>query len=205
MALDQNRLVSAFASISSEQLTNLYGASLRFPAGGTRGDTAFELSMRRWDDLSSEEFTACFDLVKNNLMGMYKNSTMGWSPRKKMAEMKESGLIYILLMSKSATVGFISFMVTIEEDECVVYCYELQLPESLRGRGLGKTLLSIMEDIAVKAGVPTAMLTVFSSNPAQHFYRSLGYVPVEHSPRAKNLRNGVVKQPSYYILAKSLL
>jgi hypothetical protein len=57
-------------------------------------------------------------------LNRYKNSTMGWSPRKKMAEMKESGLIYILLMSKSATVGFVSFMVTIEEDECVVYWYK---------------------------------------------------------------------------------
>ncbi|KAK9241033.1 acyl-CoA N-acyltransferase [Lipomyces kononenkoae] len=205
MTQDQERVVSAFASLSSEQLRNLYGAALRFPPAFTFADTAFELCMRRWDDLSSEEFTACFELVKGNLMSMYKNSTLGWSSKKKMAEMKENGLIYILLKLETATAGFISFMVTVEEGEVVAYCYELQLPESLRGRGLGKALLNMMEDIALQAGVPKSMLTVFSSNPAQYFYRSLGYAPVEHSPRAKNLRKGVVKQPSYYILGKSLL
>ncbi|KAK9322906.1 acyl-CoA N-acyltransferase [Lipomyces orientalis] len=205
MTLDQDRLVSTFASISSDELTDLYADLLRLPAGSTNADTEFGLSIRKWDDLSAAEFTACFELVRNNMIGMYKNSTMGWSSRKKMAEMKERGLVYVLLKSSSATVGFISFMVTIEEGECVVYCYELQLPESLRGRGLAKALLSIMEEMAAKAGVPKAMLTVFSSNPAQHFYSNLGYVPAEHSPRAKNLRNGVVKQPSYYILGKSLL
>ncbi|KAK9370799.1 acyl-CoA N-acyltransferase [Lipomyces kononenkoae] len=205
MTQDQERIVSAFASLSSEQLRDLYATALRFPEGGTNADITFELCMRRWDDLSPEEFTACFELVKSNLMNMYKNSTLGWSSKKKMAEMKENGLIYILLKSKTAIEGFLSFMMTVEEGEVVVYCYELQLPESLRGRGLGKALLNIMEDIAVQAGVPKSMLTVFSSNPAQYFYRSLGYTPVEHSPQAKHLRNGIVKQPSYYILGKSLL
>lgn len=127
--------------------------------------------------------------MANMVLSRYKSSTIGWSSREKVAEMKEQGLIYILIKSKATeelrknnanteksqeTVGFASFMTTWENEEPVIYCYELQLPKSLRGLGVGKTILCIIESVGIALGMPKCMLTVFSANPAYEFYKRRG-------------------------------
>ncbi len=102
-------------------------------------------------------------------------------------------------------VGFLSFMLTYEDEYEVIYCYEIHLKPQLRGSGIGKQLMAIMEDMGRKAGVVKAMLTVFVENKAAlGFYEKLGYGTDEYSPAPKNLRNGVIKKPTYLILSKSL-
>ncbi|KAK9465041.1 acyl-CoA N-acyltransferase [Lipomyces arxii] len=169
---------------------------------------SFEVATYKCEDLTVDDLTACFDLVKTNLIDMYKNSKLGWHPKSKLKEMREKGLIYIIIKTKNTQTtltGFISFMVTIETDECVIYCYELQLSQDLRGRGLGKLLLNKMEQFSSVARVSKSMLTVFSANPAVKFYSKFGYKLSPTSPEAKVLRNGVVKTPSYFIMEKELL
>lgn len=75
----------------------------------------------------------------------------------------------------SKIVGFLSFMVTEEEEQHVIYIYELQLAQSSQNQGLGKSLLSIAEGYGRAAGMPKAMLTCFTENvSAMRFYHRNG-------------------------------
>lgn len=47
-------------------------------------------------------------------------------------------------------VGFVHYRFTIEEDIPVIYVYELQLESHVRGKGLGKFLMQLIELIARK-------------------------------------------------------
>ena len=101
--------------------------------------------------------------------------------------------------------GFLSFLLTYEDGYEVVYCYELHLAPTLRGHGVGKQLMMMMENVGRNVGVAKAMLTVFVENEAAlKFYERLGYEEDEYSPQPRKLRNGVVKDPTYVILSKSL-
>ena len=101
--------------------------------------------------------------------------------------------------------GFMSFMLTYEDGYEVIYLYEIHLSPQVQGKGLGKKLMDMMEEVGRKAGVEKAMLTVFKKNEAAvGFYEMLGYEVDEFSPRARKLRGGVVKEVDYMILSKSL-
>lgn len=102
--------------------------------------------------------------------------------------------------------GFLAFMFTYEDGIAVIYCYELHLQERYQGKGLGKCLMRLMEDIGRRAGVEKAMLTVFRANEtARGFYETLGYGEDAFSPRPKILRGGIVKESDYMIMSKPLL
>lgn len=74
-----------------------------------------------------------------------------------------------------AIAGFLSFMVTEEEGEEVIYCYELHLDPGNRGFGLGKHLMAVMEDFGRAVGLGKAMLTCFSENESGvRFYNRNG-------------------------------
>lgn len=114
------------------------------------------------------------------------------------------------LQEKSfGVLGFLSFMLTVEDDIEVVYCYEIHLSEGVRGRGLGVTLMGIMEEVGLAAGMSKSMLTVFTSNVnAQKFYERIGYTlyDEEAPPPRKRLRSRTTTEhkPTFVILAKDL-
>ena len=90
--------------------------------------------------------------------------------------------------------AFTSFMLTTEDDEVVVYIYEIHLSAGLRGTGIGKALVQLVESIGSAVGVQMSMLTVFTANKhAEAFYRHLGYVEDASSPQARKLRGGKIK------------
>ncbi|KAF2088986.1 hypothetical protein K490DRAFT_7557, partial [Saccharata proteae CBS 121410] len=175
---------------------------------------SFQLALRPAPALSSEEVLACFALIELTSAAAYKASSRGWKPDAKKREMREDEMQYLLDKAQSSpdtaavTVsnpieGFLSFMITVEDDFPVVYIYEIHLLPHLRGLGVGKHLMSIPEVIGQKASMTKIMLTVFKSNSAaEEFYRSLGYVEDEYSPPPKKLRGGKVKMPSYIIMSK---
>ena len=105
----------------------------------------------------------------------------------------------------SEIVGFSSFMLTYEDGYEVIYCYEIHLAPDLQGKGIGRQLIDILEDIGKTAGVQKSMLTVLMANElARNFYEKLGYAEDEYSPGPRKMRNGIVKQPDYAILSKLL-
>ena len=159
----------------------------------------------------------CFGLIEHTSSADYASSSLGWHPAKKRKEMRLLDLKYVLLKEKTTAAkaaqedgisnvqGFLSFMFTYEDGIEVVYCYEIHLSESVRGKGVGKKLMGLFEEVGRKAGVRKAMLTVFRKNVAAvGFYHGLGYRVDDFSPRARKLRGGILKEVDYVILSKPL-
>ncbi|KAL9595120.1 MAG: hypothetical protein Q9219_006637 [cf. Caloplaca sp. 3 TL-2023] len=161
--------------------------------------------------ISSEHLNSCFNLIATSSADQYAMSSIGWSPAKKLKEMRLPDLRYLLLINQgidgasSCVEGFISFMLTYEDGHEVIYCYEIHLLPRLQGLGTGKYLMGLMETAGSNAGVEKSMLTVFVQNQAaMKFYDKLGYTKDKFSPEPRKMRNGTVKVPTYVILSKSL-
>ena len=102
--------------------------------------------------------------------------------------------------------GFMSFMLTYEDGYEVIYCYEIHLSPELRGKGVGRQMMGLLEGMGRRVGVQKAMLTVLLANAeARRFYEGCGYQVDDYSPRPRRLRNGIVKVPDYEILSKGLV
>ena len=52
-----------------------------------------------------------------------------------------------------------------DEDDDVLYVYEIQLEESVRKKGLGKFMMKVLELLMIKAEMTKIMATVFKHNP----------------------------------------
>ena len=171
----------------------------------------YRITLEYASTLSLADFEVCFDLIEASSSADYANSTTRWSPTKKRKEMRLPDLRYLLVKRANIEAnhvpveGFLSFMITYEDGYEVVYCYEIHLDQHLRGWGVGKRLMFIMEDVGLKIGVKKAMLSVFLHNTsALKFYERLGYEEDNYSPQPKKLRRGVIKIPDYVILSKEL-
>ena len=100
--------------------------------------------------------------------------------------------------------GFLSFTLSVEAGEPVLYVYELHLRAWARGRGLGAWLLAVAEEVGRRVGVAKAMLTVFATNArAEALYRRRGYAEDWISPAVPRTRRGTAR-PEYFILSKRL-
>ncbi|TKA32435.1 hypothetical protein B0A50_01542 [Salinomyces thailandicus] len=157
--------------------------------------------------ISKHYLNLCFDLIEETSREDYENSSLGWHPRRKLKEMKQQGMRYLLIEKDDVDqplYGFLSFLPTHDSTPSVpvLYIYEIHLHENARGEGNGKVLMKMAMDIAKGLGVEKVMLTCFLSNEiALAFYRSLGYETDTCSPQEKRTRKKLVK-PDYVILSK---
>ncbi|PIG81658.1 GNAT family acetyltransferase Nat4 [Aspergillus arachidicola] len=163
------------------------------------------------------DFQACFKLIEETVW-------LGMVSEEKTKEMRLPDMRYLILRRGPKTnpentdsaeggiasptgqfLGFTSFMVTYEDGKEVVYCYEIHLSSAAQGLGLGSQLMMRLVNIGRRIGLEKVMLTVFRSNDkAVRFYYKLGFTEDEYSPPPRILRNGMVKEPDYMILSKSL-
>lgn len=121
--------------------------------------------------------------------------------------MRERDLRYIFVKDPAGRLcAYVSFMPTIEENEPVVYCYEIHLKPDLRGTGLAKLLMGFVDTVASNIDViAKVMLTVFTCNSrAMAFYQRQGFQEDVISPKPRTLRNGIVKKPDYAIISKRI-
>ncbi|KAI9797707.1 MAG: hypothetical protein M1833_005368 [Piccolia ochrophora] len=171
---------------------------------------AYSIGLYNPTTLPPRTFDACFELLSFTSSADYAQSSIGWSPSKKRREMRLPDMRYLVAEPEGAEgsgeiVAFLAFMLTYEDGKEVVYCYEIHLKNEVRGCGLGRRLMQLMEEVGSAVGVGKAMLTVFITNQAAaKFYERLGYAVDEYSPGPITLRNGRVKEPSYVILSKRL-
>lgn len=188
------------------------------PPSPSTPSPSYNLTLESSSTITIADLQSCYELIKATSYDDYKASSKGWSRSRKMEEMKLPDLRYLLIKKTALTeanltkkyasedlMGFLSFMLTYEDGYEVIYCYEVHLQSELRGIGAGKSLMGIMEMVGRRAEVAKAMLTVFVENKgALKFYEKLGYERDEFSPAPRRLRNGVIKNPTYLILSKSL-
>lgn len=104
--------------------------------------------------------------------------------------------------------GFLSFMPTFEDSVSCLYIYEIHLSPELRGSGLGRHLVEMVEGIASRVEVEKVMLTCFVRNKeARKFYEKLGYV-VEEIIEGRKLRGARktadIDKSGYLIMGKEI-
>lgn len=124
-----------------------------------RSGDKYTLSLKRaGSSLSEAELEACYNLVEELSGPDYKASSYGWHPESKREEMRSPDLRYILVKADKRTTaasgqegdeddgdgngngdeaasiqGFTSLMPTTEDNQPVIYCYEMQLRPELQG------------------------------------------------------------------------
>lgn len=136
--------------------------------------------------ISKEPFSIqLYNLVRKNMKGMYEGSGMGWNRVDKMEEMEDEELEYHVARDadNDSIIGFISFMHTVEDDQKVVYLYELQVVKGFQGKGVGKGLMEVVlaESQRSKRSI---MLTVFLMNErAVGFYKKYGFQRLGRGPQ----------------------
>lgn len=100
-----------------------------------------------------EELESCYDLVNLTSGDDYRRLSVGWHPEAKRTEMRSPGLRYILVKGRSTPRAkgedddvdyagdegryeeeiraFTSFMPTFEDNQPVIYCYEIHLMQDM--------------------------------------------------------------------------
>ncbi|THY14762.1 hypothetical protein D6D01_08051 [Aureobasidium pullulans] len=196
-----------------------------FKVDMTTSSDLFELDNEPSNETSSVPIIpqTLFELIKHTSYKDYKASRQGWDDEHKLEEMKDKDMRYLVVKLDNkhlpetkkqwtkdpeldlSIIGFLSFMITQEEEENVIYIYEIHISEHFRDCGLGQHLFKMVEHIGEATGMDKSMLTVFKRNThARKWYTSRGYEEDEISPRPRKLRGGRSIEPDYEILSKRL-
>ncbi|MEU0130252.1 GNAT family N-acetyltransferase [Streptomyces sp. NPDC006289] len=93
------------------------------------------------------------------------------------------GMYFHVLVSDEAVVGHVWVARhRTPEDEDIGYVFDVEVREAHRGRGFGRALMHLAEDITLDAALDRLGLHVFASNtPALRLYESLGYVTTRYN------------------------
>ncbi|KAF2427545.1 hypothetical protein EJ08DRAFT_615848 [Tothia fuscella] len=198
-------------ALSIPQLQGQYFPPNNFTFRAKDGNT-YNFKTYASNTIPSHDLEACFNLIEQTSEADYRASSKGWNPTHKREEMREEDLRYIIVRpsgSSNTTAtpisAFLSFMLTFEVEQPVIYIYEIHTTPQGRGIGLGKHLMQLVEGVGTKVGVDKSMLTVFTRNNfAEELYKRLGYAIDEKSPQVRKLRGGMVKKPEYFVMSKDL-
>lgn len=128
-----------------------------------------------------------FDLLRDNMESLYEQSEGGWSQREKKEELRSDKAWYLLARDQDGKpVAFCHFRFDLEYETEIVHCYDLQLIESVRKKGLGKFMMQIIELMANKYEMKRIMLAVFNHNTVgqEFFKKKLKYEVDGSSPDA---------------------
>ncbi|XP_016952179.1 N-alpha-acetyltransferase 40 [Drosophila biarmipes] len=183
------------AARAQNPLESLSYQSYKAPSG-----EEFKLICRTKTDADSKLLKWAFKLAETNVGPYYKQLKMGWQPKIKQAELNKNWARYLVAQNeKKENVAYSMFRFDMDHGDCVLYCYEMQVAEEHRRKGLGKFIMSILEDCARLWHLEKIMLTVLNNNETSiSFFKQLGYVKDEISP-------DVLEQADYQIFSKSML
>ncbi|KDR24066.1 N-alpha-acetyltransferase 40 [Zootermopsis nevadensis] len=160
-----------------------------------------KLECKRCGSLDVGTIHWIFDLEKRNMKALYEQCEWGWNDKIKKEEMTDDKAWYLIARTtepECKPVAFSHFRFDMDYGDEVLYCYELQLEEEVRRKGLGKFMLQVLELIGFSAGMKKVILTVLKHNAeAKAFYTALKYTIDETSPE-----DNVLEQYSYEILSK---
>lgn len=205
-----DKLIDGANGLSSGAFEKRYLESDGFKYSTAReGVTStFSIGFKASKDISSDELSACFDLVSFTSRHDYEASSWGWHPKRKKREMGEAEMRYFLVRHHDSgpVLGFLSFMLTHDSAPSVpvLYIYEIHLASQAQSIGLGAYLMELAESVAGRVGVAKVMLTCFLSNEnARSFYARRGYAADACSPEDRITRKKIIKV-DYVILSKAL-
>jgi len=148
-------------------------------------------------------------MFEENMRDLYSASSFGWDPPEKHQELFASSSRFVMIdANESGTSGLLAAftMFRFEHDEgiYVLYCYDLQIRKLYQRTGMGKLLMTALENIGTAWRMEKIVLTVFKENKnARQFYRSSGFTLDETSPGYNS--DPCSEEVDYEILSKRLL
>ncbi|KAM8705331.1 hypothetical protein ACLKA7_009749 [Drosophila subpalustris] len=141
-----------------------------------------------------------FKLAEQNVGPYYKQLKMGWKPKIKQAELNKNWARFLVALNQqNQPVAYTMFRFDMDDGDCVLYCYEIQISPEYQRKGLGKFMMETLESCARFWQLEKIMLTVLNNNESSlKFFKTLGYVTDETSP-------DVLQEADYQILSKTML
>ncbi|KAF7320408.1 N-acetyltransferase domain-containing protein [Mycena kentingensis (nom. inval.)] len=128
------------------------------------------------DELDDASKSSIWSIFEENMREMYTTSSFGWDPPTKRAELFDSLSRFILVKAERTLVAFVAFRFEYEHSQNILYCYDLQIAQSSRRRGLGRVLDASLVSIGKDFKLDRVMLTVFKANAAAlAFYEKVGF------------------------------
>lgn len=170
-----------------------------------RNGVDLSIECLHYEQVDGQTFETVFNILEQNMKAEYDACYWGWNEKDKKDELKEKNPWFLIAKnSESQIVAFAHFKFDFDEEIPVLYCYEVQVREDMRGKGVGKFLMQILELIGSKAEMQKIMITVFKHNPrAIHFFTDiLKYVDDETSPKFMDPIDE--KEYCYEIMSKPL-
>jgi len=134
------------------------------------------LEAKRAGSLDTSTKDWIFDLMERNMKEMYSKSEWGWNEDNKRKELNEDAAWFLIAREKETEVpvAFSHFRFDMDHDDDVLYCYEIQLEECVRRKGLGKFMMKVLELMMIKNDLLKIMLTVFKHNDiASSFFKDV--------------------------------
>lgn len=148
----------------------------------------------KMNDLTLRTKFKIMTILEENMKSYYERTSWGWNE----AELNKetlSGLNRILLVSthqnfqevENNMVAFAIFRFDWDDEDepeyPVLYLYQLQILQNFQRRGLGKSIMDLLLQIAHKTLMRKVLLTCFKINiPAMQFYKSIGFGIDPNSP-----------------------
>lgn len=134
------------------------------------------LEAKRAGSLDTSAKDWIFDLTERNMKEMYTKSEWGWNGEVKRKELCEDAAWFLIARERETEVpvAFSHFRFDMDHDDDVLYCYEIQLEECVRRKGLGKFMMKVLELMMIKNDLLKIMLTVFKHNDiASGFFKNV--------------------------------
>uniref|UniRef100_A0A0P4WKD8 N-alpha-acetyltransferase 40 n=1 Tax=Scylla olivacea TaxID=85551 RepID=A0A0P4WKD8_SCYOL len=150
-----------------------------------RNGLTCSLICKKVKELEPELLQWAMNLCKENMRPLYEKSNQGWHEDEKVEEMTEDAAWYLIVLDKAANkpLAFSHFRFDMDYGDEVLYCYELQLEESCRRKGLGRFMMQVLELMAFSNQMQKVVLTVFKHNPdGMNFFKKCRYDIDETSP-----------------------
>lgn len=160
----------------------------------------YTLYCKTKSDMDSKTLKWAFKLAEKNVGPYYKESKMGWQPKMKQNDLNKNWARYLVALDKAKNpVAYAMFRFDLDYGNAVLYCYEMQIETESQRKGLGKFMMTALENCAKHWEMEKVVLTVLKNNPiASEFFSKIGYTLDETSP-------DVLEKAEYEIFSKKLI
>lgn len=131
-----------------------------------KNDLNLSLETKKIDQLDLKTKEWVIDLMERNMKEIYAQSEHGWDEEGKLNELMDNAAWYLIAKDADTDVpvAYSHFRYDIEDGDDVLFCYEIQLEESVRRKGLGKFMMKVLELIMMKSNLLKIILLVFKHN-----------------------------------------
>eukprot|EP00977_Amphora_coffeiformis_P006676 scaffold1453_cov195-Amphora_coffeaeformis.AAC.12 len=147
---------------------------------------AFDLQALSSAELTQENLQTLLDMFESNMGEMYRISTWGLNLEEKAEELRHRKARFLLVWSKGEEASTPPKIAADDErpDWAVLYIYEIQVEADFQRKGLGRSLMLVLEEVGRQTQMTKIMLTVFHRNAeGMKFYMDrMGYAIDEASP-----------------------